>query len=66
MVGIEHPSGMIAIDFDADFTGDKPVMRRAALVRTARRIFDGHVYVPENVWAGASHGAAAPKARAAA
>ena len=53
IVKIEHPSGMIVIDFDADFTGDKPVMHRAALVRTARRIFDGHVHVPEQVWAGA-------------
>jgi len=63
MVRIEHPSGMIVIDFDADFTGAKPVMRRAALIRTARRIFDGHVHVPEHVWAGAdkrSAQAAAP------
>ena len=68
LVRIEHPSGMIAIDFDADFTGDKPVMRRAALIRTARRIFDGHVHVPENVWSGAdkfpAHAAAPARAPA--
>ena len=52
VVRIEHPSGMIAIDFDADLAGGTPVLRRAALIRTARRIFDGHVHVPEQVWSG--------------
>ena len=49
---IEHPSGMIAIDLDADFTNGRQVMRRAALIRTARRIFEGNVLVPKEVWAG--------------
>lgn len=52
MVRIEHPSGMILIDLDADFTDGKQDLRRAALVRTARRIFEGFVCVPERVWAG--------------
>ncbi len=65
MVRIEHPSGMIAIDFDADLTGDPPLMRRAALVRTARRVFDGHVHVPEQVWAGAERRPARATAKAA-
>ncbi len=54
VVRIEHPSGMIAIDLDADFTAGKQVLRRAALIRTARRIFEGSVLVPEQVWAGRS------------
>ena len=49
---IEHPSGRIAIDFDADFTNGKQELRRAALIRTARRIFEGSVNVPKAVWAG--------------
>ncbi len=65
MVTIEHPSGMIAIDFDADFSVAKPVMRRAALIRTARRIFDGHVHVPENIWADENQGTARAAAKAA-
>ncbi|MEQ1774710.1 MAG: 4-oxalomesaconate tautomerase [Burkholderiales bacterium] len=52
MIEIEHPSGKIAIDLDADFTDGKQVLRRAALVRTARRIFEGKVNVPSAVWAG--------------
>ena len=53
IIQLEHPSGKIAIDLDADFTAGTPVIRRAALIRTARRVFDGHVHVPEHVWAGA-------------
>lgn len=52
MIRIEHPSGMIIIDLDVDFTGGKQELRRAALVRTARRIFEGYVNVPEQVWSG--------------
>ena len=52
MIRIEHPQGMIIIDLDADFSGGKQALRRAALIRTARRIFEGSVYVPEKVWAG--------------
>ncbi len=54
IVEIEHPSGKIAIDLDADFSAVEPLIRRAALIRTARRIFDGHVHVPEHVWGGAA------------
>jgi len=49
---IEHPAGIIAIDFDADFTNGRQDIRRAALIRTARRIFEGSVLVPGHVWAG--------------
>jgi 2-methylaconitate cis-trans-isomerase PrpF len=52
MVKIEHPSGMILIDLDVDFTNGKEELRRAALVRTARRIFEGLVNVPSKIWAG--------------
>ena len=52
IITIEHPSGMIAIDLDVDLAGGKQEMRRAALIRTARRIFEGHVLVPDSVWSG--------------
>jgi 4-oxalomesaconate tautomerase len=66
VIKIEHPSGMIAIDLDVDLAGDKPVIRRAALIRTARRLFDGHVYVPEKIWSGAEKRAPQAKTRTAA
>jgi 2-methylaconitate cis-trans-isomerase PrpF len=52
MLKIEHPQGMIIIDLDVDLAGGRQELRRAALVRTARRIFEGHVCVPEKIWAG--------------
>ena len=52
IIEIEHPSGKIAIDLDADFSDGRQELRRAALIRTARRIFEGKVNVPRAVWAG--------------
>ncbi|MEK6594233.1 MAG: 4-oxalomesaconate tautomerase [Pseudomonadota bacterium] len=52
VIEIEHPSGKIAIDLDVDFAGGKQLMRRAALIRTARRVFEGSVCIPEQVWSG--------------
>jgi hypothetical protein len=52
LVRIEHPSGLIIIDLDADLAGGRQELRRAALVRTARRIFEGHVCIPEAIWPG--------------
>ncbi len=52
IIEIEHPSGKIAIDLDADFSNGKQELRRAALIRTARRIFEGKVNVPKAIWAG--------------
>lgn len=55
MVRIEHPSGMIIIDLDANLAGGRQELRRAALVRTARRVFEGHACIPEHVWPGFRH-----------
>lgn len=53
IIKIEHPSGMIAIDLDVELDKASPIMRRAALIRTARRVFEGYVHVPAAVWPGA-------------
>lgn len=53
VITIEHPSGKIAIDLDVELAGPNPVIRRAALIRTARRLFEGHVCIPGHVWPGA-------------
>lgn len=52
IIKIEHPSGMIAIDLDVLLSESEPMMRRAALIRTARRVFEGHVCIPASVWPG--------------
>jgi 4-oxalomesaconate tautomerase len=52
MIVIEHPSGTIAAEFELAGSHDAPVIRRAALVRTARKLMAGSVFVPASVWAG--------------
>ena len=52
MIVIEHPSGTIAAEFELTGPHDSPVIRRAALVRTARKLMAGSVFVPASVWAG--------------
>jgi 2-methylaconitate cis-trans-isomerase PrpF len=42
---IGHPNGVIEAAIEAEAGPDGPVFRRIAVVRTARRILDGHVYV---------------------
>ena len=46
VLAIEHPSGKIEVDLVTRRNGSAPVVERASFVRTARRIFEGHVYVP--------------------
>lgn len=45
-IRIEHPSGFLDIEtsVDAEAEGSAPVVRRTAVVRTARKIFDGTVF----------------------
>ena len=52
MIVIEHPSGSIAADFELEGPPEAPIIRRAALVRTARKLMAGDVFVPHSVWAG--------------
>ncbi len=48
-VVLEHASGKI--DVLVDFSNDQEFnVNAAGLVRTARKLADGHVYVPESVW----------------
>ena len=45
---IEHPAGAIPVDLEITGAGE---IGRASLVRTARRIFEGNVLVPESAFA---------------
>jgi 4-oxalomesaconate tautomerase len=48
---IEHPTGFFTVDVDVALEG-AVVVRGAALLRTARKLMSGHVYVPASVWDG--------------
>jgi 4-oxalomesaconate tautomerase len=50
-VCVEHPAGRIEMDLELTGTREHPLVRRASLVRTARRIFEGNVLVPESLFA---------------
>lgn len=48
-VVLEHPSGTIDVLVDFTFDGGF-TLHAAGLVRTARKLADGHIYVPGSVW----------------
>jgi 4-oxalomesaconate tautomerase len=49
-VKIEHPSGWIEVQLAADGKAAAPEVHRAGIVRTARKIMEGHVFVPADIW----------------
>jgi 2-methylaconitate cis-trans-isomerase PrpF len=44
---IEHPSGFLEVELEITGFGATAQLKRAAVLRTARILFDGHVLVPE-------------------
>lgn len=44
---VEHPTGKFTIDIDLENAGGEFRVNRSALLRTARKLMDGNVYVPE-------------------
>jgi len=51
-IAIEHPSGTLPTEFELAGTPEAPVIKRAAFLRTARKLMAGTVYVPGEVWSG--------------
>jgi 4-oxalomesaconate tautomerase len=49
---IEHPTGFFTVAMDVTIDAGKVQVRRAALLRTARMLMRGEVYVPASVWGG--------------
>jgi 4-oxalomesaconate tautomerase len=52
-VRIEHPSGKIDVVLETEGQGAAMQIVRAGLVRTARKLMAGEVYVPAHLWEGA-------------
>jgi 4-oxalomesaconate tautomerase len=48
-VEVEHPSGFFTVDVEVE-RGESFIVRGAALLRTARKILRGDVFVPGAVW----------------
>ena len=51
VVSVEHPTGELSVRIEIEPGDTYPRVVRAGLLRTARLIFDGHVYVPSRLLA---------------
>ena len=58
LMSVEHPTGEFSIEMETEDLDDLPRVKRAALLRTARRLFEGHVLIPSDVWDGSKLAAA--------
>jgi len=52
-LNIEHPSGFFTVEIDVVRDGGQIAVRRSALLRTARKLMAGEVFVPARLWSGA-------------
>ncbi len=43
---VEHPTGFFTVDMDIDLEGDRVSVKRSALLRTARKLMEGRVFIP--------------------
>jgi 4-oxalomesaconate tautomerase len=49
-IEVEHPTGFFTVDMDVAAVNGGVEVRRSALLRTARKLMRGEVYVPHRVW----------------
>ncbi len=49
---VEHPTGFFTVAMDVELVDGGVKVRRSALLRTARRLMRGEVYVPASIWDG--------------
>jgi 4-oxalomesaconate tautomerase len=50
MFSVEHPTGEMSVEMEFEGSADNPTIKRAALLRTARRLFEGQILVSDSVW----------------
>ena len=48
---VEHPTGFFTVELEFSQTDDGLAIDRAALLRTARMLMRGEIYIPAEVWA---------------
>jgi 4-oxalomesaconate tautomerase len=47
---IEHPTGFFTVEMDVTVDGTAVTVNRSALLRTARKLLQGEVFVPASAW----------------
>lgn len=50
VLAIEHPTGELTVQMHLDRSGGNVEVTSAALLRTARWLFDGQVHIPARIW----------------
>jgi len=50
LIEVEHPTGFFTVQMEVDNIGEQPVVTKSALLRTARMLMSGSVYVPQSAW----------------
>ena len=48
-IDVEHPTGFFTVDVEIE-AGKDITVRRSSLLRTARKLMRGEVFVPGHVW----------------
>jgi 4-oxalomesaconate tautomerase len=51
-IEVEHPTGFFTVSMDVEIVDGAVVVKQAALLRTARLLMRGDVFVPRATWAG--------------
>lgn len=52
-IDVEHPTGFFTVDMEVSIEAGKVNVRRSALLRTARKLMAGEIFVPGRLWNGA-------------
>ena len=47
---VEHPTGFFTVDMEVETGRDGLKVKRSALLRTARKLMEGQVFVPARIW----------------
>jgi len=55
-IAVLHPQGRIEVEVVTEGDGDATAIRRAALLRTARKIFEGELHLPDYVFSSHTEG----------
>lgn len=51
-LNVEHPTGSFMVEMDVSSRAGQLVVNRSALLRTARKLMQGSVFIPASVWGG--------------
>jgi 4-oxalomesaconate tautomerase len=51
-IDVEHPTGFFSVDMEVTVASGQVNVRRSALLRTARKLMSGEVFVPGAIWSG--------------